>query len=40
MCCTSLNAYEDGDEIVMDGYFQENPTPRPLARTRRTATAT
>jgi carotenoid cleavage dioxygenase len=26
-----LNAYEAGDEIVMDGYFQENPTPRPLA---------
>ena len=26
-----LNAYEDGDEIVMDGYFQEKPTPRPLA---------
>jgi carotenoid cleavage dioxygenase len=25
-----LNAYEDGDEIVLDGYFQENPTPRPL----------
>ena len=26
-----LNAYEDGDEIVMDGYFQEDPCPRPLA---------
>jgi len=26
-----LNAYEDGDEVVMDAYFQENPTPRPLA---------
>lgn len=24
-----LNAYEDGDEIILDGYFQENPTPRP-----------
>jgi len=24
-----LNAYELGNEIVMDGYFQENPTPRP-----------
>lgn len=24
-----LNAYEEGDEIVLDGYFQENPTPRP-----------
>ncbi len=23
-----LNAYELGDEIVMDGYFQEDPTPR------------
>ena len=26
-----LNAYEDGDEIVLDGYFQEKPMPRPLA---------
>ncbi len=26
-----LNAYEDGDEIIMDGYFQEDPCPRPLA---------
>jgi carotenoid cleavage dioxygenase len=26
-----LNAYEMGSEIVMDGYFQENPTPRPRA---------
>ncbi|MEO5492592.1 MAG: carotenoid oxygenase family protein [Sphingomonas sp.] len=25
-----LNAYEDGGEVVMDGYFQENPTPAPL----------
>ena len=24
-----LNAYEEGDEIVLDGYFQEDPTPRP-----------
>jgi carotenoid cleavage dioxygenase-like enzyme len=24
-----LNAYEDGDEVVLDGYFQENPTPGP-----------
>ena len=23
-----LNAYEDGDEIVLDGYFQEDPMPR------------
>lgn len=22
-----LNAYEEGDEVIMDGYFQENPTP-------------
>ncbi len=25
-----MNAYEDGDEIVLDGYFQENPDPQPL----------
>lgn len=25
-----LNAYEEGEEVVMDGYFQENPTPAPL----------
>lgn len=25
-----LNAYEEGDEVVMDGYFQEEPTPKPL----------
>ena len=24
-----LNAYEDGDEVVLDGYFQEEPTPKP-----------
>jgi len=24
-----LNAYEDGDEVVLDGYFQEDPMPRP-----------
>jgi carotenoid cleavage dioxygenase len=24
-----LNAYEDGDDVVLDGYFQENPTPGP-----------
>ncbi len=23
-----LNAYEEGDEIVLDGYFQEDPMPR------------
>jgi carotenoid cleavage dioxygenase-like enzyme len=26
-----LNAYEEGDEIVLDGYFQDEPTPKPLA---------
>lgn len=26
-----LNAYEDGDEVVMDAYFQEEPQPRPIA---------
>lgn len=25
-----LNAYEEGDEVIVDGYFQENPTPEPL----------
>ena len=25
-----MNAYEDGDEIIMDGYFQREPTPEPL----------
>ena len=25
-----LNAYEDGDEVVLDGYFQENPSPDPI----------
>ncbi|HET9990275.1 MAG TPA: carotenoid oxygenase family protein, partial [Kofleriaceae bacterium] len=24
-----INAYEDGDAIVLDGYFQEDPLPRP-----------
>ena len=24
-----LNAYEDGDEVVLDGYFQEQPMPPP-----------
>lgn len=24
-----LNAYEEGDEIVLDGYFQDDPTPGP-----------
>lgn len=24
-----LNAYEDGDEVIVDGYFQEDPTPSP-----------
>ena len=26
-----INAYEDGDELILDGYFQENPMPTPLA---------
>ena len=26
-----LNAFEQGDEVVVDGYFQENPTPGPIA---------
>ncbi|MEO1059843.1 MAG: carotenoid oxygenase family protein [Actinomycetota bacterium] len=25
-----MNAYEDGNEIVLDGYFQEDPDPAPL----------
>jgi len=25
-----MNAYEEGDEIVLDGYFQEEPQPQPL----------
>ena len=25
-----LNSYEDGDELILDGYFQEDPTPPPL----------
>ena len=25
-----VNAYEDGDEVVLDGYFQEDPTPGPF----------
>ena len=24
------NAYEDGDEVILDGYFQENPSPAPM----------
>ena len=26
-----LNAYEEGDEVILDGYFQETPMPEPLA---------
>ena len=26
-----LNAYEDGDELILDGYFQDEPMPAPLA---------
>ncbi|MGH8310558.1 MAG: carotenoid oxygenase family protein, partial [Steroidobacteraceae bacterium] len=25
-----LNAYEQGDEIILDGYFEEQPVPKPL----------
>lgn len=25
-----LNAYEEGDEVILDGYFQENPSPEPI----------
>ncbi|WP_417450318.1 carotenoid oxygenase family protein [Kordiimonas sp.] len=25
-----MNAYEEGDEVVLDGYFQEEPYPKPL----------
>ena len=25
-----MNAYEEGDEIVLEGYFQEDPQPKPL----------
>ncbi|MFK8020212.1 MAG: carotenoid oxygenase family protein [Pseudomonadales bacterium] len=25
-----MNAFEEGDEVVMDGYFQRNPSPDPL----------
>lgn len=25
-----MNAWEEGDEIVLDGYFQEDPAPKPL----------
>lgn len=25
-----MNAYEEGDEIILDGYFQEDPSPQPL----------
>jgi carotenoid cleavage dioxygenase-like enzyme len=25
-----MNAYEDGDEVVLDGYFQEDPAPKAL----------
>jgi carotenoid cleavage dioxygenase-like enzyme len=25
-----LNAYEEGDEVIMDAYFQEDPQPAPL----------
>lgn len=25
-----INAYEDGDEIVLDGFYEHNPSPKPL----------
>ncbi|MEO2170038.1 MAG: carotenoid oxygenase family protein, partial [bacterium] len=25
-----INAFEDGDEIVLDGFFQDNPSPKPI----------
>ncbi len=25
-----VNAFEDGDEVVLDGFFQGNPSPKPL----------
>ena len=25
-----MNAYEEGDEVVLEGYFQDNPSPEPL----------
>ncbi len=25
-----MNAFEEGDEVIVDGYFQENPDPDPL----------
>ncbi len=28
-----INAYEDGDEVVLDGFFQENPSPEPVGDT-------
>ena len=28
-----INAYEDGDEIVLDGYFQDDPEPPPAGGT-------
>ena len=30
-----LNAYEDGDEMILDGYFQEEPDAAAARRTRR-----
>lgn len=27
-----MNAYEEGDEIVLDGYFQDNPDPAPMKK--------
>lgn len=30
------NAYEDGDEVILDGFFQHNPTARGVSRSRDT----
>ncbi len=27
-----MNAYEEGDEIILDGYFQDNPDPEPMRK--------
>lgn len=28
-----INAYEDGDEVILDGYFEEDPYPPPIENT-------
>ncbi|HEY1116584.1 MAG TPA: carotenoid oxygenase family protein, partial [Acidimicrobiales bacterium] len=34
-----INAFEDGDEVVVDGYFQHNPSPRKREGTPRIVSA-